>query len=273
MERKSNINFHQTFRPEVQYISSILSAADDITEMTVKEISSATGIPNGASSGKVMPHISYAEFMGLVSSEKKDGKISLMRTDLGQLVYNEDPGLQENLTLLLCHAMMLRKNEGAEMWYSSFREIFPLYDTKINKELLIKELNFRYDNKVSVKNLAPFITSYEDMFSSLELLSVSNDDIEFGTILYDKDYLYLYAYILYSYWDEVVPNQNEISSDELETICFRQSFGWNLKEEYDVLEKLSDKGVIRLNRQLMPYTILRLVDKSDLLDKLYSELI
>jgi hypothetical protein len=49
-------------------------------------------------------------------------------------------------------------------------------------------------------------------------------------------------------------------------------FGWDSQTEYDVLEHMVDKGFIRLNRQLMPYTILKLVDKKELIEGLYSEL-
>ena len=70
-----NINFHKTFKAEGQYISSILEIADGKTWFTTREISEMTGIPQGKSSGKVEPHINYAEYMGLIKSEKekKDG--------------------------------------------------------------------------------------------------------------------------------------------------------------------------------------------------------
>ena len=39
-----------------------------------------------------------------------------------------------------------------------------------------------------------------------------------------------------------------------------------------MLEHLSEIGIIRLNRQLVPYTILKLADKDAMIEKLYSEL-
>ena len=99
MAQVVSLNFHQTFRPEKQYIAAILELAEDATVRTVKEISALTGIPNGERSGKVEPHIIYATYMGLITYEKKDGGYSLSRTPLGETVYVEDPGLQENLTV------------------------------------------------------------------------------------------------------------------------------------------------------------------------------
>lgn len=49
MSKQVNVNFHQTFKPECQYISSILDIADGITWRSVKDISAVTGIPQGTS--------------------------------------------------------------------------------------------------------------------------------------------------------------------------------------------------------------------------------
>ena len=68
MTKTCNLNFHQTFKPEAQYISSILSVADDETPYDIKDISNLTGIPSGKSSGKVEPHILYSYYMGLIDS-------------------------------------------------------------------------------------------------------------------------------------------------------------------------------------------------------------
>ena len=53
---------------------------------------------------------------------------------------------------------------------------------------------------------------------------------------------------------------------------FGKAFGWDLKAEYEVMEHLADRGLIRMNRQLMPYTILKLVTEDELTNNLYSEL-
>ena len=53
MASQSNLNFHQTFKPEKQYVGSILDVANNTDTMSVPNISSYTGIPNGKSSGKI----------------------------------------------------------------------------------------------------------------------------------------------------------------------------------------------------------------------------
>ena len=82
----------------------------------------------------------------------------------------------------------------------------------------------------------------------------------------------MYALVLWTYWEEYYPDQQEISSIQLAQVGFGKTFGWNRQEEYEVMEHLADKGLLRMNRQLMPYTVLKLVDIEMLISKLYSEL-
>lgn len=272
LENKVNLNFHQTFKPEKQYIGSILNVADNTDGIGVQEISSYTGIPNGKSSGKVEPHIIYANYMGLIEYEKKNGLINIRKTKLGNIVHAEDPGLQEELTVLLCHAMILRTNGGADVWSAVFKTVLPMYRSGIKKDILLKELEQIFEGKVNKKNFAPFIGSYEDMFAGLHILSMDAENMNIHPLPLNKEFSFLYAYILFEYWDESYTKQEEISSVQLETLNYGKIFGWDEQQEYEVLEYLSDKDILRLNRQLVPYTLLRLVDKDTVLEKLYSEL-
>lgn len=272
MAQVVSLNFHQTFRPEKQYIAAILEIAEDSTVRTVKEISLLTGIPNGESSGKVEPHIIYAGCMGIISYEKKDGGYSLDRTPLGETIYMEDPGLQEDLTILMCHCMMLRDNDGAPLWSTIIKKIMPLYHTGIKKDMLLKELTNLFDGKATTKNIAPFYGSYDSYFDSLGLLLDEGDSIKVEALKYNKEFIYAYAIALLVYWGELFPDQDEITSDQLDELNFGEAFGWDTQSEYEMLEHLADKGIIRMNRQLMPYTILKLIEVDSLYERLFSEL-
>lgn len=267
-----NLNFHETFKPEKQYIAAILEIADNSDFYSVKDISLKTGIPSGSSSGKVEPHIVYANYMGLIEYEKKDSCYKLSKTKLGKLVYDEDPGLQEELTIELCHGMILREIKGAPLWSSIFKKIFPRYRDGIKKDLLLRELNVVFEGKANTKNIAPFFGSFESFFNTLNVLTINSDFIKLLSAPFNKEFLYMYAYILIEYWEEIFPNQNEITSNQLDELVFGKVFGWDTRSEYGILEHLSDKGIIRLNRQLVPYTILKLIGKDDILNLLYSEL-
>jgi hypothetical protein len=158
------------------------------------------------------------------------------------------------------------------MWNAVFTKILPMYRGGMKKELLLKELEQLFDGKANKKNFAPFLGSYEDMFSSINILTMDSETICINETVYNKEYIYLYAFILFELWDEMYGEQEEISSVQLAAVCFGKLFGWDEQKEYEVLEQLSDKGIIRLNRQLVPYTILRLTDKDTVMERLYSEL-
>ena len=124
--------------------------------------------------------------------KKKEKLINLRRTGLGEVVFMQDPGLQEILTKLLLHAMMLRQNNGAAMWNKIFKNVLPKYRSGIKKDLLILELNQSFENKVTTKNIAPFFCAYEDFFSEFKILSIQDDNVICNSLPYDKEYIYIY---------------------------------------------------------------------------------
>ena len=94
--------------------------------------------------------------------------------------------------------------------------------------------------------------------------------------------MYLYAYVLFEYWEEwlrfassdetSMASSVEITADHLKMIGFKNPFGWSDKEEYQALELMANKGLIVLNRQMVPFTIRRTAEIESLVDMLYSEL-
>ena len=75
--------------------------------------------------------------MGLVKSERKEKQIKLSRTDLGEIIYMEDPGLQELLTKTLLHAMLLRSGKWCSICGVTFLiAFFQSIRNGIKKELL-----------------------------------------------------------------------------------------------------------------------------------------
>ena len=269
-----NINFAQTFKPEKQYIGCLLKIAERNEFMTTKQISLETGIPMGTSSGKVVPHIEYCKFMGLIDYEKKDSNTyKLGITPLGKVVLGEDPGIKEELSLILLHSLLLRNIEGAPIWDEMFHRVFPKYHGTISIEDAINELNVTYDNKVTRKNFAPFTCSYEDMFSPIDYVTTEDEILKLRhTTKIDKDFVYLYTYVLLCYWDELYADRIEITADEFAELKCGSKLNLDIQTEYKVLELINEKGLIRLNRQLTPYTIMKTSTKEELMKKLYNEL-
>jgi hypothetical protein len=268
-----NLNFHETFPPNLAHISAILRLSSGDTPYTKEEISMQTGIPTGKDSGKVRPAIKYAYYMGLIDYTLNRQEYVLKRTRLGETVYFEDATLSEKLTQLLCHAM-ITSHTGATLWNVIFKKILSQNNGKIDMSLLGNSVKTILDTDKEI-NLSPFKSCYQNTFNALNLLSFQDNILQLNlmdTNTIDDDYIYLYAYVLLHEWEHLYTEQ-EITADMFDSINLWATFGWDKYKEYQVLEKLSDLRVIQFNRQLSPYTILRLTTSDSMIDKIYSLLL
>ena len=67
MFTKTQLQFHETFQPQAEYISAVLELACNGYSGTKESISEQTGIPTGKQKGKVVPHLKYAQYMRLLT--------------------------------------------------------------------------------------------------------------------------------------------------------------------------------------------------------------
>lgn len=275
----TNLDFHQTFKPERTCLTSIFQALPECSGKTPREISIITGVPTGKSSGKVVPTIKYLEMMGLISEQKKERKLDY--TSLGRKVLYEDLVFMEDLTLMLLHCFLLRPVNGAALWNCIFFRILPGHHGLISMNDLELELRIIFGK---YPLMAPFKGSYTGLFENLNLLKIENDGYRMSTHLYRPEFIYLYALVLYEYWNEwllsfpekkrteLTVSDVEISSSHIEEIGFRRPFGWSETDEFRVLEEMDSKGLVSLNRQMTPFSLRKIITREELIEMLYSEL-
>ena len=115
------VNFHKTFAPQDSYLSKILELASEQYIGTKEDISEVTGIPTGKTSGKVVPHILYAYYMGLIYYKFERGGYTLSLTPLGKLVRENDKYLFEDITKMICHYSLCDEYTGANIWSFVYR--------------------------------------------------------------------------------------------------------------------------------------------------------
>jgi hypothetical protein len=73
---------------------------------------------------------------------------------------------------------------------------------------------------------------------------------------------------------KLIPEKDEITINEFQdTIGFGKTFGFNDNEANYVLDNLSGEGVLSLNRQLFPTTLIRTRNTRDVISLLYSRLL
>lgn len=262
MKIEKNINFHQTFPPTPAYIGRILSIANGESR-TPREISDLTGIPQGESSGKVVPHLKYAYYMGLIEADVSRPTL----TTLGETVLTEDKSCGEALTQWLMHRSLISA-AGAPMWNYLYRDLLHNNNGSVNKEYLSRQMEMRFGKC----KYTPALTTYNE-FSAIDYISVSTDSVSIRHQSLNRELLYVYAYELLAEWENIYPDHAEITADECYRMASSTCFGLSEIQWFEAMEQIAGKGICRLNRQLSPFTVIRLAESSAVIPKLYSLLL
>ena len=271
--KRESINFHQTFYPNFDYIGKILDISNGESKRTINEISYITGIPTGESSGKVQPHIKYCEYMNLIYAKIIDGTYILERTELGELIYQEDSYFSEKLSRLICHFFLTSEHYGSELWYFAYRCLQEKYGNRITKQVIEHDIfnNFGKSTKMTAYN-----SCYSSMQSLgvLELIDFQNDVLIFKEFIYKDEYFYGILYTIFKELKAYDNKRSEFTVDELFTkLKWNYAMNWSQDRTMKLLEKAFDDGWIDLNRQLVPTTIMLKRNINDVIGLIYSELI
>ena len=271
MVNKIGLNFHQTFGPERRHLSRLLSLAEGMGNMTKEQISSKTGIPTGASSGKVVPHLFYAALMGWVILERVRSGYCLTRTPLGQMIYENDPYLLDHISLFSGHYFLCTPPQGAALWRLVFSQVVPTLRHRVDEDTILLAATSEFGRK-SI-NLSPFKTCYtkQTCFGDLQLISVNGSTWLFNPPPYRSELRYVYGYSLLKTWEQILDKRSEITVQELRSILhWDKPYLWEIESMLDVLDALQDLGMILVNRQLKPVTITRRVSSAEVLSRLYE---
>lgn len=264
-----SVNFHKTFAPQDSYISKILELADNGYSGTKEEISEVTGIPTGKTSGKVVPHILYARYMGLINYALEKGKYFLSLTDLGKVVYAEDKYLFEDVSKLICHFNICDEVNGAYIWSFIYQQLPIMLNEIVSEDMLKRKYKEYFLLDVDYK---PMKKAYSEdgLWSVLNLLDFS-DGLSINSTYYNDVMLYVYSYALFSVWDRVLSSEQEITTDQIiMNLKWNKRFGFDEDEMMYALEKMEEINILKLNKQLMPVTVIRIADTDSLLPHLYD---
>lgn len=266
-----DIEFHKTFQPQDTYITKILELAAQGYSGTKEEISTVTGIPTGKTSGKVIPHIRYAAFMGLINYEKEGGKYSLSLSRLGEVVYREDKYLYEKITKLICHFNICDKEKGALIWSFLYNQLPNKLDDDIGNAFISSKANEFFGRSVEFSVVKKAYT--EGFWQNTRLLNWE-ENLHMNSQFFSNDCKYVYAYTLLSAWEYYLPDEREISVSRLTDILkWDRRLGFDETETLNVLDEIASEGIITINKQLHPCTIIRIEEADNILNKLYNTLI
>ena len=267
-----NFSFHESFPIQIMYLTEILQLASENYCGSKYDISDLTGIPTGEKSGKVEPHIKYLKFMGLINYEYVASKYQLSLTDLGRVVYEEDKYIMHDLTKKLMHYNLTRNSNGALQWSFLFRDYPYDFNTPISFNKIIDNGKLKYGKEVYLGPVKGIYTMGD--FSSISLIEFEDKNIIFKNCYAYSECNKLYAYTLLKELEELELNENEFTLDKVfQDIKWQKGFGFDYDTALEVLDDLNHMGIIKLNKQLNPTTLIANKNSEDLVDELYDDLI
>jgi len=248
-----NLNFHQTFKPEKNHISNLLTI--NTLTATKENLSHQFGIPTGKSSGKVEVSLLYAQAAGLLSYHKKHENLIIKRSIIGTIVYENDSYLEHELTQLLFHYLFCSKNSKLQLW----ELLFTKYHKGI-KEIDVSDFT-NYSQKtfnVEKIRLAPLWGTYisEDPLIDVGVLKpLDKGSYKYSKVSIIEHYVNWYSFFLYHFMSELDSHRKEFTIEELLYHGFHNIFSWNSGELRTVLELVESQEKLSLNKQFKNYHI------------------
>ncbi len=264
-------SFHQSFLPERRHLAALLSAASQGFAGTVDAISERTGIPTGKSSGKVVPHLKYAQAMGLLNSTSADlGIYELQPTILGHIVNVEDPVLNEPFTQLILHLMLSRPHGGSSLWHILFGRSRITLGRQFSQEAATAFLTLELGNSTSIPG--PLFSTYRENSSLARtaMLTVEKNMITRGSLPPLAEYFWGYAYCWLRSWEQVAPNEQQLSSTQVEALTtFEELTGWPSQKMEEFVSWAIDQQVLRVDRQTGVPLYMKTASSADIASKIY----
>lgn len=271
----SNItfNFHETFQPQIIYLGELIKLAANNYEGSKEQISDITGIPTGEYTGKVVPHIKYLEYMGVIQYIFKNGKYKLKLTSLGNTIYNEDYYLMQDITKLILSYNLSRIEKGAPQWSYLFRKYPYEFNEKIKLESIEKIAMNEFGKSLELSPLKTMYTNGDfNNVSTIELRDKKS--IIFKNVIPMYDAINAYAYCLINEWEDKLSSLSEVPIREIEnTIGWSKGLGFDYETCMEILDEINMRGYVKLNKQLNPITIVKNIDSEELLGVLYEDLV
>ena len=268
-------SFHQTFCPERHYLSQLLEFATVGGVGSTSEISEATGIPTGASSGKVDPIICYARGMGLIVTEPvRAGVMALHPTALCRAVMREYRHLVEESTQWVLHLMLCRRSGGAEIWNAVFVEGGIALGREFTRDDLEQYLANRYGGKSDL--IGPLLRTYSDPAALARVGALTEDGgrIHRRRMPNQPALIDAFAALLMICWDDLAADEVQMPLRNIEagTGLFATT-GWGDADVSSMMSAMEAAGILRADRQTGHPILTRTARTEEVLERMYERLV
>ena len=262
------LSFASSFSPEKHYLSVLMKyVKTHRTPSSVEEISDRTGIPNGKSSGKVIPHLRYLQGMNLIETTE-NGWYQL--TPFGKVVFENDRSFSDSITAWCCHAFMCDEDNGAILYREIFNHLAVCHKT--TRQEIVRCISQNLLTKVDDSAISPFFGFYtnESAFGDAKIITFAKEEIKMNNSPMQKSFIPMYGAIVCFYLEKYFFNREQISSTEfLKRTNLSNIFGIMEHDFVSLLELLSSEGYVKVSHLVNPPVISRLKKSSDCFEDLY----
>ena len=270
-------NFHRTFKPERQYITAMLRFAASGAEGDAQAIAAATGIPTGASSGKVPAILDYCRGMGLIRliGQERSAVKKPELTPFGRSVLLEDPYLTTGLSQWIAHLNLCGHLTGADVWYHVFFKGTQSLGMDFERTKLESYLSLVYGVEKSGL-IGPLIGMYQDeaAFSACGALIESSTGILRKVAPINDEYGYAYGAWMLQLVADYFPKEGQISTTELDAQAgWRTIPGWDIGSHQRVLALVERKGLIEVDRHMEPWLLRPTTAAESAWKRIYDDLL
>ncbi len=270
------LNFHKSFLPERRYLTALLQYAAGERQGTDQEISEATGIPVGQSTGKVPSIINYSVGMGLIRVEKgsQPRQRCPILTDFGRIVLLEDEALSEPLTQCLAHLHLCRFGEGAEIWHHTFgpgRDVLGMVFAEADA---IQYLDTRL-SKTTKSHVSLMLRTYDEQsaLKNAGVLECNQGSISRAAVPVLQGFVFGYAAFMLSLWESRFSTSRQVAWSDFEAAtCWQRIMGWSDQQNETVLGMLQEAGALDVDRQMRPWVLSRKAEAKAFWRVLYDDL-
>lgn len=268
------INFHKTFIPERNLVSSLLHYTARGGQGDYQEISADTGIPMGKVIGKVPAIMDYARGMGLIEVENlPQAKKRPRLTDFGRVVYLEDCTLGEEIVQWLLHLNLCRSDIGSLVWHQTFAQGRRSLGSSFSKEQLETYLCESFGE--GRNRTGPLLLTYTDDAALKRCGAIYSDG---GTAIRRKapllgSFALPYSAFFLQLMEQFCPGQNQVTLTDFDaaTMIFDICL-WNETDIERALNLIEKKGYITVDRQMHPWILEKRAVAVNVWDRIFDDL-
>ncbi len=270
-------NFHRTFKPERQYITAMLRFAASGAEGDAQAMAAATGIPTGASTGKVPAILDYCRGMGLIrlGGQERSAVKKPELTPFGRSVLLEDPYLKTGLSQWIAHLNLCSPMTGADVWYQVFFKGAQSLGMTFDRSKLESHLSLVYGVDKSGL-IGPLVGMYQEeaAFSACAALTSSATTITRRPAPLNDEYGYAFGAWMLQLMTDHFPKQGQVSTTELDAQAgWRTIPGWDVGSHQRALALVERKGQIEVDRHMEPWLLRPKMSAESAWKRIYDDLL